>query len=260
MYNREKIKNIYNLVSDEEISDSELDIILPKLYLILNNVKLDEVEIISVIDELRKINNIGLLDKIDEEIIKIIYKISKNDYLNLQETLYFSELIKDVIIPYNLNICENDYKLMMFLSEFEIYLELAKEALNDNDLIVLDKFNHELTEIIRKYKEVSRLYKENECKDIMLGFIISHLASILYFNLDEFDHDYNLILEVFEKIIENHQEFVNYCYDEGIDKNFNINSFSVYDTKKEYIISNKMLEYVYNEKNNKKIKRKGFYE
>ena len=144
----------------------------------------------------------------------------------------------------------------MFLSEFEIYMELVRQSLNEKELCILGKYNNELKEIIIKYKEVVKIYKEYNCNDIMLSYIISHLASMLYFNLDRYNHDYNLIVEVFERIINNHQDFVNYCYQEKIDKNFNINSFNIEDTKNEYIISNKMLEYVYNEKKNEKIKRK----
>ena len=256
MYNKEKIIKTYNLVSDEEISKSEINVILPKLYLILNNVKLDEVEIINIIDVLRKINEFGLLNNVTVEIIKLIKKVTKYDYLNLQGTIYFSELLKDVILPYNKNICEKEYNLIMFLSEFEIYMELVRQTLNDSELRILSKYNSELTEIIKKYKEVIKQYKEYNCSDIMLSYTISHLASMLYFNLDKYNHDYNLIVDVFERIINSHQEFVNYCYQEEINKNFNINSFNIEDTKKEYIISNKMLEYVYNEKKNEKIKRK----
>ena len=50
MYNRKQILEIYNKISDDKLDNSELLTILPKLYLIINKVNVDEVELIRTID------------------------------------------------------------------------------------------------------------------------------------------------------------------------------------------------------------------
>ncbi len=120
MYNKKTILGLYNSVSDEKIDKNELLSILPKLYLIINKVKMDEIEIIRIIDVLEELKQYGQLDRINPEIIDLIVRITNKDNINLEGALYFSIILKHVLLPFKQNICDKDYNLMMFLSEFEI--------------------------------------------------------------------------------------------------------------------------------------------
>ena len=255
MYNKKQIKSMYKDFNGNEIDNNILEIIIPKLYLILNKTELDEIEMLTIIDDLIEINNLGLLNNINVEIINIINKISSDDILNLSGTLYFSQTLKNILIPHDKNICDKEYNLTMFLSEFELLLDLISKKLNKKELVVLDKYNHELTEIIKKYREVKAIYKQIVYNDVMLDSMISHFATMLYFKLDEYDYDYNLIMEVFERIVNKYQEFIDYCCSLGIHKNYTRIEKDIDNIKLEYIIGNDMIKYVHDEKK-EKIKRK----
>ena len=254
MYNKKTILGIYNSVSDEKIDQNELLTILPKLYLIMNKVKMDEIEIIRIIDTLEEIKKLGQLDKISPEIIDLIIRITKKDNIDLDGTLYFSVILKHVLLPYNLNICDKEYNLMVFLSEFEIFIELVSKMLNKKDLMILDKYNHELKEVIMHYKEAMSFYKKYVVNDVILSTMISHFATILYFYLDDYEYNYNLITQITGNIIYNYQAFIDYCCSLGIHKNFTRINSDLSGIELEYIVSNDMLKYLYD--NNKELEKK----
>ena len=260
MYNKKALLNIYNQISDEKLDQKELLTILPKLYLIMNKVKMDEIEIIRIIDVLEEIKKQGQLEKINPELIDLVIRITNKDNITLEGTLYFSIILKHVTLPYNLNICDKDYNLMMFLSEFEILLELINKMLNKEDLVILDKYNHELKEVILRYKEVREMYKKHVTKDIILSFFISHFASMLYFKLDDYEYDYDLLIEAVDNIIfdnATYQKFIDYCCSYGLHKNFTRIPDDLTGIELEYIVSNDMLKYIFDwKKQEEKKKRK----
>lgn len=256
MYKKNRIINIYNQISDEKIDYNKLSTILPKLYLILNKVELDEIEVVIIIDVLKEFEKYNLLDKINVESIDLINKIVKKNNINLEGNVYFSETIKHILIPYDKNVCDRDYNIVLFLSEFEILLELIYQNLNKKDLVILDKYNHELYEIVLKYKEIQNIYKQVVYGDVILSSYMSHLSSILYFRLDLYEYDYDLMKEVFVRLLNNYQSFIDYCCKLGIQKNYTRIYNDMFYIELEYITSNNMLKYVYDEKKNEKIKRK----
>lgn len=257
MYNKKAILGIYNEISDEKLDLNELMTILPKLYLIMNKVKMDEIEIIKIIDTLEEIKKLGQLDKIDPELIDLVIRITQKDELNLSGTLYFSDILKHVLLPYKMNVCKENYNLMLYLSEFEIFLELATKMLNRKDIMLLDKYNHELKEIIVKYREAEKIYKKYVRNDVILSTMLSHFATIMYFYIDEFEYDFDLLLEILYNIIDNYQAFIDYCCLFGIHKNFTRISDDLTGIEMEYIVGNDMLKYLFkNKKEREKVKRK----
>ncbi len=256
MYNRKQILEIYNKISDDKLDNSELLTILPKLYLIINKVNVDEVELIRTVDVLKEINKYNKLDNVTPEVIDLIIRSIKNGDIDLEGAVYFSIMLKHVILPYNENFCDEEYNTVLFLSEFEIFIELFNKMLKKKDLIILDKYNHELKEVIVKYKEVMNIYKRCVINDVMFGAMISHFAAMLYFNLDDYDFDYDLISDLSYDLINNYQKFIDYCFNLGIHKNFTRIQEDLKGIEYEYAVSNEMLKYTYNNKKEEKIKRK----
>ena len=258
MYNKKTILGMYNSINEEKINQQEFLLILPKLYLIINKAKLDEVEILNTIDSLEKIKECGKLDKITPELVDLIIKVTKTNFLSLEDSLYFSDSIKHILLPYNLNVCDNEYNLMKFLSLFEMIIELASIRLNKKELLLLDKYNHELKEVIVKYKEAWSLYKRCVRNDILLRSMLSHFAVMLYFNSEEFEYNYDLLPIINENIIENYQAFIDYCCSYEIHKKYYRQDQDIaVDLDIEYIVSYDMLKYLYNYlKSDEKIKRK----
>lgn len=256
MYNQKKIIELYNTICEEKINKQELFTILPKLYLIINKIPMDEVDLINAIDVLIEIRDLNQLDKITPELIDLIIRITKNEKINLEGTLYFTIILKHIVLPYKINICDKNYNLMLFLSEFEILIDLINIMLNKKDLIILDKYNHELHEIIMKYKEIRKIYDRYVINDVILGTMSLHFATMLYFNLDDYDFEYNLISDLFIQLINNYQQFIDYCCSLGIHKNFTRISDNLSGIEMEYIVSNDMLKYIYQKNKDEKIKRK----
>ena len=86
--------------------------------------------------------------------------------------------------------------------------------------------------------------------------MVSHFTSILYFKLDDYDYNYNILKELFQRLIDNYQNFIDYCCSLGIHKNYNSFNTDMFNIELEYKISNDMLEYVYDSLKEEKIKRK----
>ena len=119
MYNKKSIIDIYNEISDEKLDEQELLSILPKLYLILNKITLDNVEIVQVIDVLKEFKNLNKLDSINPETIDLIIKIAIIDDFALEGTLYFSLILKYTLLPFNKSIYQENYDSLFLISEFE---------------------------------------------------------------------------------------------------------------------------------------------
>ena len=91
MFNKKKIFDLYNQISDRKLSEDELKCILPKLYLITNKIPMDEVEIIEIIDVLQEIKKYDHMGNITPEIVDLILKITNNNQLSMENTLYFKQ-------------------------------------------------------------------------------------------------------------------------------------------------------------------------
>ena len=257
MNNIKQIIKFYNQVNDKEVSEESISNIIPKLHMILNKRKLDNIEIVILIDFLLETEKNHQLDTITPEIIDLINKILNDDKQKLYGTLSFTDSLRYTIVPYNIDSYKNSDQLIIFLSEFEILIELIRENLKAKEINILDKYNHNLKEIVINYKEVLDIYKKIVYGDVMLSSMISHFATILYLNIEKYDYDYELLKNVFYKLIENYQTFIDYCCSLGLQKNYNkLIIEDLVNVELEYEIANNMLEYVYNEKLNEKKKRK----
>ena len=121
-----------------------------------------------------------------------------------------------------------------------------------NDYDLLQKYNSELSELVLQYKKNIDLYKTKIKGEIILSMMISHLYSIFYFNQLEYDNDYNTLDLMVNNLINNYQQFINYCYNEGIVDNFSKIILEPDEIKKEYSVSKKMLDYTFDNLNKKK--------
>ena len=256
MYNKKSIIDIYNEISDEKLDEQELLSILPKLYLILNKITLDNVEIVQVIDVLKEFKNLNKLDSINPETIDLIIKIAIIDDFALEGTLYFSLILKYTLLPFNKSIYQENYDSLFLISEFELYLELISKTITKKDLMIMDKYNHDLKEIIIHYKESERIYKKYVVNDILLDMMLSHFATMLYFNLEDFNYDYDILIDILYQIIDNYQGFIDYCCALKLHKNYTRLIVDSEMILKEYKASYDMLKFYYDNKNKGKIKRK----
>lgn len=251
-----KFLNIYNNVSEKKLSYQEFITIFPKFVLITNNISLDIIEMIDLTDTLIEFEKYHQLAKINEETVLLIKKITENKFYNLEGSLYFSKLLKHLLMPFNLNKCDKDYETFLHISTFETLLELIIGIFNDSDYSLLQTYNCELNEIVLQYKKNIYLYKKKINNEIMLSTILSHLYSIFYFNQIKYNSDYCILDLVVNNSINNYQQFVNYCYYEGISDNFTKMVLEKKEIQKEYAVSQKMLDYTFDNLNKEKDKKR----
>ena len=247
-----KFLNVYNEISEKKLSSQEFITIFPKFSLILNNFSLDILEMIKLTDVLLEFKNNNQLDKINNETIELIKKITNSKLYNLEGSLYLSILIKHMLISFDINKCEKEYDTILHISRFETLLELITMRFQKNDYDLLQKYNSELSELVLQYKKNIDLYKTKIKGEIILSMMISHLYSIFYFNQLEYDNDYNTLDLMVNNLINNYQQFINYCYNEGIVDNFSKIILEPDEIKKEYSVSKKMLDYTFDNLNKKK--------
>ena len=247
-----KFLNVYNEISEKKLDSKEFITIFPKFSLILNNFTLDIFEMIKLTDVLLEFKNNNQLDKINNETIELIKKITNSKLYNLEGSLYLPILIKHMLISFDINKCEKEYDTILHISKFETLLELITMRFQKKDYDLLQKYNSELSELVLQYKKNIDLYKTKIKGEIILSMMISHLYSIFYFNQLEYDNDYNKMDLMVNNLINNYQQFINYCYNEGIIDNFSKIMLEPDEIKKEYSVSKKMLDYTFDNLNKKK--------
>ena len=113
-----KFLNLYNEISEKKLSSQEFITIFPKFSLILNNFSLDILEMIKLTDVLLEFKNNNQLDKINNETIELIKKITNSKLYNLEGSLYLSILIKHMLISFDINKCEKEYDTILHISRF----------------------------------------------------------------------------------------------------------------------------------------------
>ncbi len=254
MVKQEKIVELYNRVSNEKIDNDKLNNIMFYLKLIDDKFELDIVRIIEIIDVLFEFNKNNLLHLINNESIDLLMKIVNKDDVIVDETIYLPILLKHFLFPYSLNKCQNDYDLYdNFLAEFENMLESIDKSFTINDLETLTKYNSELKDLIISYRNCFNIYREKIGNDLILHTFLSHIIGIYYFKQDAYERKDEILEEITYLLSDNYQDLINYCINEGIIDNFSNLELDSIKLKKEYLCSNSILEYFYN---NKKVKRK----
>ena len=257
LYNKiNSIFNFYNSISDNKLSREDFVVILPKLLIIISNIKLDIVDIIQIIDTLLEFKEYQQLDKINKETIYLLKKITNNKFFKLEGSIYLSVFLKHLLLHFNLNKCKNNYEKLLHISTFETLVELLEKFLNNDDLSLLRAYNFELSELIIQYKLNKQLYNQTIHNEIILKTMMTHFYSIFYFNLDEYDYNYRELGVLVNNSINNYQQFINYCYNEEICDNFTKIVLETNEIEKEYEVCKKMLDYVFNDLQKEKKKRK----
>ena len=252
-YIETELVDVYNKMTGENISISDISPILPKMNLVMNRIDLDDNEIIDLIDTLLFFNRNKLLDTINDETLDLLSLILGNasNKLYKEDSFYLIENLKLLLLPFNLNNCLDEALLPSFLASFDMFLNKIV-LLNAEDLMILKKYNKELFEVVIRLKYLIEKYADNELlnklstlDNMIIDTTLSHLGTVFYFDLASYDYDYDLIIKVFGKIMNEYIDFAYICSINGIYKditNFNPDSENII---KEYLLCKNMLEYEY---------------
>lgn len=252
MIDKNELEEMYDAISDIKLDDVTLELILPKIEIIKSKIDLDDVDLVNLVDVLLEFNQLGMMDKINDESLSLLCKIININDSIIDETIYVPILLKHLLIPYNLNKCQNEYDLSPFMAEFENMLESINKVFSFDDYKVLNKYNSELSNLMISYKKCHEIYENGVNQELILSTILSHIMGLFYFKMDDYNQKYELLEEITASLVDNYQGFIDYCIVNNIIDNFDRINLSSEQINKEYRISNDILDYAFS---NEKIKR-----
>lgn len=245
-----------------KITQEELLIILPKIELITGKLDFDEKSIIELIDTLIQFKKLNILETINEETISLLSKSLGNDQGLFSEDIpYLCKRLKHILIPSHLNHCDDENNMVPFLIEFDMMINTMIVNFNQNDYIILNKYNSDLCEVLIRYKKILEKYNdgfdETLISDtIIINTSISRLITMLYFGLKMYDYNFDLVYKVFDKIMNNYDDYLLNCYAYGIyqdiidrniqDKEKTLSLFNPENVLNEYLICKDMLDKEFN--------------
>ncbi len=176
-------------------------------------VDFDEYIVNDLIETALYFKKLNILNKINNETISLLRQIvfgNKDEIFKNDNSMFLSKYLKYLLLPFNYNYCDKEYNLEYFLGEFDVFINLIIDNCNMEDYINLCKYNNELYEIIgRFYKIKNDLFETNlfiysSIKEKMiLNGMLSHLTTLLYLSINDFDYNYDLLNETFNDILNN---------------------------------------------------------
>ena len=252
-YTVDDLKRIYAESLNNELSYKELKDIKKELTLLCQITEFDSFALEDIICTLLYFKKLNILDKINNESISLLRQITfgnKEETYSDSNTIFLNKYLRDLLLPFNYNHCDKEYNILYFLSETDTFINLIRNNCQRDGFITLKKYNSHLYEIaIRYYQimeelEASNYYILGGLKDrIIFASTLSHLASLLYLSLDEYDYDYDLLIRTWNNIIENFIDYLITCEDYKIYQDL---SPSENELKNEYELSLKLLRQTHN--------------
>ena len=195
------------------------DELISQLELIIKHKEIDLKDLENLIETLTLFQKAGISKTINQETITLIIKLLDNEkYFDKSDYKILPLVLKIILFPQSL-VSYKQEKLGDYLLSLENIMNWMIINLDEQDLIVIDKYNHDLFNILSKYQSLLNEYEESAIhiyEDLSMVKIIttalSHLVLLLYLNISEYDHNYDLLENVFCRIIENYYDFLFDCH------------------------------------------------
>ena len=249
--------DILRRICDNNYSLDDINKILPKLTIICKNCDVYGEELIKIIElliELDKECRLEMVNKESLDIVNSIYKLS-SIFGNMFKITYY-EIIKHLLVPYNLNKCEYEMIVYLYQSRFELLMGIIGKLLRKGPYYqffsLISKYNKELYDLILTQQKCDEILREKEEIDLLIASTLSHMFGVFYFNQDKYENDYQMIEQLAINIINNPDEFNAYCEDEGI----TMIPSNDKELEKIYAGVNKLLDSAYVKKKEEKRERK----
>lgn len=213
------IKLMYEGMSNKKMSYDDFIAIFPKITMIIHKFGVSGYEMIRLIDLLLEFRTNNLLERINNETIDFVNEIYCCQEYGINIVVINKiDILRHLLLPYKLNICEKEDETYAHFSNFECLYTLVDLCItiNPRGMESLRKYNIELYETVLRFNK----YKYKINKNNKLAHIsIIHLISAFYFKQDEYDKDYSLLDQIIGNISKNEESFKEYCNNEGITLN-----------------------------------------
>ena len=222
VYTDDELQIIYENVLQGKNTRPELNDIIEPLHLVLKNMEFDAGSVLNIINVLLDFHKKNVLYKINSISVPLIIKIcmgKKDAIIDTSNTDYYDMLIKNVLLPSSSNRCDYEHNLPKFLIDFDFLINLVNENCDLKDLDLLEEYNKPLCEIIKNWVKClasyisSRYYfKANDYVQTLVKEVLTHMATILYINIDYYEYNYDLLFKAFCSIFDNYYGFLVQCY------------------------------------------------
>ena len=221
--NRQDLITIIDRINNNNMEENKKKKILDMIILYENYVDLSPISLINVIDEFIKLEKLGFLDKIDDNLFILLKNIlgkKSEKKLTDDESLYILDYINYLVIPYNIIDCEKEYNLVKFLGEFEIMVSYIEEDDSFLDMEKLRNYNEDLYNIlifridwIMKNINNDNLKNGDYQDQVLMETILAHLMTIYYFSLDKYEKNINILKNAYDIVLDNIDKVKEYCID-----------------------------------------------
>ena len=252
MFHSYYLIGLYEKQTGESLSIEEASVILSKIRLFLKYVKMNINDLLCLMDDLYLFKKEKKLQLIDEDLFKLMAKImldDENSVFSYEDSLYLMQDIQCLLLPSDKLISSDmDEEKIKDLTEFDIFISKIVKNISCDKLFKIKKYNDKLFNIL---KDVMNLYQEYQKEhhntldfyEIMIvNTTIFHLITLYYLNQDEYDE--TLLIDACQRIIDNMEEFINYCHENDIYSN--LLTLSYEELIEEYKICDNILKYCNN--------------
>ncbi len=253
LFDEEKLRKIYDDAKKGKNDFNAINSIAKALYVICPRMEYDSYVLNDIIKTLLIIENNGKINFINENTMKMVCRLilgSDEEVFDDFSNLYLDLYLRYIFVPYNNCKVRNPYNIGIFIDQFEEVVSFIYENYDIENLSLLKKINPEFAEVVSSFiyyfdqYHNSKLYQLAPLCDRMAIFnTFLHLATIFYFNLDNYDKDYKILHNVYEKINNNYFEFLEFCMEEGTMPDFS--ERDLYILQKELIVCEKFLHQEY---------------
>ena len=241
-YTEEELKKIYDNAQNNINTFKELNEIINPLNLVLKNMVYDNKIVNEIIKMLFYFHKTGNLYKINEITVNLAKKVcygKKVEKIDKSNVDYYYMIIKNLLLPYSINYCNEESRLPIFFSNFDLLWKLILDNCNVRNLEAINDYNPHLLEIVNVYTKCLDEYKHSELFNnsntlthLMMDMTLTHMATIFYLTIDKYDYNYEILYETYLRIYNNFYDYLIACKNIDFDKH----SFSL-DEEYEEIIS-----------------------
>ena len=130
---------------DVDVDDKKL--IIDKVLLYNKHVEILPITLLMVVDSFIKLEKIGCIDKIDNNLFVLMKRIlnkKEDNKIKDDDVLYFLDYLNYIVVPSNIINCDKEYNLPKFLGEFEIFVTYIEDNLEMKDINILLDYNVKL--------------------------------------------------------------------------------------------------------------------
>lgn len=212
--------DIISRMLNKKYTESELNVILPKLSMICNKFNIVGTEVIDMIELLINFKKMNRLELVNEESLDFINYVFTFQKMIGMPFLRYHEIMKHILTPHQLNKCDDEKQVYLYQIKIE-FLMAALEGIvaagnNFRLFLSLGKYNDELYNLSLLMHKCGNKLRDNNVVDRLTVSSLTHMFGVFYFNQEKYNKDSQILEEIVDSMIDNPSQFKSYCENAGV--------------------------------------------